>query len=298
MNRRTPYAVLIASVVCLRSTPAIAGIMITGPTTHVPSLVVLPDGDFVRLNPDPVTYLGTGTQTLRNRLEAEFSGFTFTYHDEGLSGTLNINRYVATSVGPHTGGAVFEARYTRVATDPLLINLRYIQLVDTNDPLNGPPGPYIDPRPNDDDLPFYYKTSEDFISRSDGDNALGGDKGSGTYRFWDRSIRACRDHPDFITWRGDLMLASFIDDGVNKHVDVYDGIRWGWDFTCVPEPSSLVLAVIGVIGIGAHRAARKGRHSRGLGGNDRAHDASANYSGLCSDCTREPEHRPPPTPPL
>jgi hypothetical protein len=275
MNRRTAIVALVVAL-CLRATPAFGAIIIAGPVALVPVLVVPPDGDTVRLNPNPVTYLAAATPAMRASLAAEFPGFNFIYHAGGLSGTLTINRYVATSLGPHNGGAIFEARYTRAATDPALADLRFIQLVDTNAPLGGATSPYIDPRPNDDTLPFYYTTPEDTIPAANGQDQLGGDKGSGTYRFWDRSLRDCRSHPDFITWRGELILASFVDDGVNRNVDVYDGVRWGWDFTCVPAPSSLVSVLTGVFGLGACHVARKRWRCGGRGGDDRTQPAYRN----------------------
>lgn len=150
--------------------------------------------------------------------------------------------------------------YTRAATDPAIANLHWVQMVVTNVPFGGGPiTGYIDPRPNDDTLPFYWTLVED-------GQPLAGNKTATTYHFFDNSRRNCRNHPDFVTWRADLMLASW--DGADPfNVTVYDGIRWGWDLRCVPEPGSLVIWFVGVVGIGRHRAVRKRRHGNASGAN-------------------------------
>jgi hypothetical protein len=181
-------------------------------------LVVAPDGDTVTLTPDPVTYLADASAAMQARLAAEFPGFNFTFQTGGLAGTLHINRYEAGTRGPHQGGGILEATYTRNAADPPLGQLQFVQMINSNDPAGGTTSPYIDPRPNDDTQPFYYT----------------------------------RNHPDHITWRGELILAS----ANGRNVVVYDGIRWGWDFQCVPEPSSLVLVTIGAVGIVFRRIVR------------------------------------------
>ena len=78
------------------------------------------------------------------------------------------------------------------------------------------------------DLPSAYQVGYNFI---------GGDKGSGTYRYYDFSARNCATHPDLIEWTGDLVLASFADTPGNTNVTIYDGVRWGWTLQCVPEPA-------------------------------------------------------------
>ena len=94
---------------------------------------------------------------MQARLAAEFPAWTFTYAAGGLAGTLTLNTYNAGSKGPHNGGAIIDATYSRAAGDPALGNLQFIQMVDTNRPLGGNTTPYIDPRPNDDTEPYYHR---------------------------------------------------------------------------------------------------------------------------------------------
>jgi hypothetical protein len=234
---------LIVLAVCLGTTPARSTIVVTGPGSHIGMLVVAPDGDTVTLTPDPVTYLADASAAMQARLAAEFPGFNFTFQTGGLAGTLHINRYEAGTRGPHQGGGILEATYTRNAADPPLGQLQFVQMINSNDPAGGTTSPYIDPRPNDDTQPFYYTSAEAADART---------AAAGTFRFIDFSSRPCRNHPDHITWRGELILAS----ANGRNVDVYDGIRWGWDFQCVPEPSSLVLVTIGAVGIVFRRIVR------------------------------------------
>ena len=215
--------------------PATAAIVINGPADaqHIPQLV-LADGDTVRLTPDPVTYLNAATAPMQTALTASFPTWKFVFSQAGLAGTMTIDQYKATSKGPHNGGGLIDLTYTRDEDDPLIAHLFWIQLVTTNRPLGGADSPYIDPWPNDDLLPFYWTRLEDLDART-----------AQTYRFFDNSSRTAAAHPELITWRGDLMLASWEDDNV-QNVTVYDGIRWGWNLQTVPEPASWLLVLIAI----------------------------------------------------
>jgi hypothetical protein len=249
------YFILLFFVVFSGISSAFGGIIISGPApgNHVSQLVIPPDGDTITLNPDPVTYLAAATSSIKAALTAEFPVWNFTY-SSGLSGTLNINEYKATSAGAHNGGGLLDATYTRAASDPLIADLFWIQMVVTNVPLGGGSVTgYIDPRPNDDSLPFYPDVDYN--------------KTATTFSFFDTSRRSCGSHPGFITWRGELMLASW--DGSDPgNVTVYDGIRWGWDLKCVPEPTSVVLWVMGGVGIAIRRAGQ--RRNSASGAQDRS----------------------------
>jgi hypothetical protein len=231
------------------SAPAFATITITGPVNHVGSLTT-GGGDKDTLNPDPFVYLASTPAIMQSELAAEFPGFTFNFSPPALptlSGALAVNNYLCTSVATHNGGANLTAVYTRAETDPTIADLRFIQLVDTSRPNGGTTTPYIDPRPNDDTLPFYWSTANDT-------NSFFGNKTATTYRFNDNPSRTGIPNGELITWRGTLMLASFVDDGSNTTVNVYDGLQWGWNLQLVPEPANLgVLALIGAILNARHR---------------------------------------------
>jgi hypothetical protein len=134
---------------------------------------------------------------------------------------------------------LIDLTYTRAESDPLIEHLFWIQLVATNRPLGGVDSPYVDPRPNDDALPFYWTLAEDI-------NPLRGNKTDTSYEFFDNSKRPAAGHPDAISWRGELMLASWEDNNAHN-VTVYDGLRWGWDMHTVPEPGSLQLLCVALL---------------------------------------------------
>jgi len=252
MNRwfRSPICVIALTIFCcIAAANAFGNIIITGPAAgnHISQLPATDADDLVMLNPDPVTYLAGATAAMQAALKADFALWNFTYA-AGLGGTLNINQYKATTTADDNGGGLLEVTYTRAANDPTIANLHWIQMVVTNRPLGGGPTTgYIDPRPNDDTLPFYWTLAEDA-------NAADGNKTATTYHFFDNSSRNAMTDPDLITWRGELMLASW-DGNDPGNVTVYDGIRWGWDLTdTVPEQSALILCLTGCLVIALWRA--------------------------------------------
>ena len=100
-------------------------------------------------------------------------------------------------------GEPSEAIYARDSTDPALIDLRYLHMVTSNVPAGGTTSPYIDPRPNDDSLPFYWTRAQD-------NSVVGGNKGAGTYRFFDTSSRTpSSSSPTPLLWRGELYLTNY-----------------------------------------------------------------------------------------
>ena len=245
------YILGLTAALCISSMPAKGAFMINGPAmaSHL-NQIVLGDGDTVTLMPDPVTYLGAATAAMQASLAATFPLWNFTFAVGGLNGTLDINQYKATSAAPHSGGGLLDLTYNRAVGDPTIANLHWIQLVSTNVPLGGPTSPYIDPRPNDDTLPFYWTLAED-------GNVNAGNKTATTYDFFDNSTRPLTSHPQTITWRGELMLASW-DNAEPGNVTVYDGVRWGWDLVSVPEPASgTVLFLWATIFMGAGMRQRR-----------------------------------------
>jgi len=205
---------------------ASAAITLTGAAGNVSMLTVAPDSDKVTLNPDPATLAGGASQAVKDRLAAEFAGYTFTYLPTTLKGTINITTYTAFSYGPHNGAGRIFLTYDRHADDPALGTLNFIQLVTTSDPLGGGTSPYIDPRPNDDTEPYYWTDAEAVAERNAAANG-----GDGSLAFRDTSSRNCATHPDNISWRGSLLVAA--ETGANT-AHVYAGVNWGWDFVCQP----------------------------------------------------------------
>ncbi len=214
------------------------------------------DGDTVTLNPALPLYLpvnpaaGSAQTRMVDTLKADFPTWTFIQSALPLNGTLTVDKLEATIFAPHVGGLDIEARYVRAGTDPALGRLHFAQLIDTNQPLGGAGNPYIDPRPNDDTAPFYW-TFDPVLPDEHDTHESGGVNGFGAFdmEFLDEPKRDCRSHPDSCTWRGDLFLTEMIAYDAQAGtgtVYVYDGIRYGFDFVCVPEPSSAILLVFGL----------------------------------------------------
>jgi hypothetical protein len=222
---------------------------VTGPLEGLTSITIPPDGDAVILR--PIAYLSSTTASAGSALENDFDGWTFFYSEGGLFGNLTISLYTAYSPGPHDGGGGIRLTYTADPRDVVSFDsLQFVQVVSTNDPLGGTTSPYVDPRPGDDNggppapqLPFYFTLDEIAEQK---------DPLARTFSFSDFPARPCRDHPDCINWSADLYLASWdgaLDGLGNGTVHMYDGIRWGWDLYCVPEPGTFALLSAALIAV-------------------------------------------------
>jgi hypothetical protein len=247
--------VICALMAVATAQPAAAKITITGPDTHVHSKQAIDADDLVTLDPDPVSYVGGASADMQAILKAALPTWTFTFGGT-LDGTLHIETYSATSSKDDWGGALMDATYTRVATDPTIADLHWIQIVTTNAPLKAgePTTGYVDPIRNPYTRPWYYSAALDQSKEN-------GNKTATTYHFHDHPKREARSDPDDITWRGELLMAS--SDGVDS-AKVYDGFDWGFDLQDdpdldrgVPEPSTWSMMVLGLGALGA--ALRFGR---------------------------------------
>jgi hypothetical protein len=145
-----------------------------------------------------------------------YPGWTVTKAAAASGGAIASTVYEAGWAGGG-GGAKFEADYLQSQAVAAGKQLHYLQVISTNDPLNGAVSPYIDPQPNDDNLPFYWTTSE-VATRST----------SRTVHFSDFSKRdpATLASTNPITWNAQLFQVEY--DGANA-ITVRDGVSWGWD---------------------------------------------------------------------
>lgn len=207
---------------------------------HVPNSICPAIDGGNELNPDPATYLappvaGDAILTELAGGDSPFVGWTFV-GGAALNGTLTINQYISAFVATHNSGASIKATYAPAQSDPA--RLRFLQMIETTDPLNGGTSPYIDPFPNDDPtnapLPFYWTEKET--------------KEYGNV-FSDFSKRV---HPptSFVTWRGNLYISSW--DGLTPGtVTVHDGIKWGFDAGCSSSRlTNILMSLAPVPGVG------------------------------------------------
>jgi hypothetical protein len=107
---------------------------------------------------------------------------------------------------------------------PDRFDLRWLQVIDTTDPLGGPGNPYIDPRPNPDLEPFYWDTGQ-FDTPPAGNYwyQTYQNRAGFLYQFVDyprRARNAVRD----VTWSADLWLGVW---GAKKYT-IYGLATWGF----------------------------------------------------------------------
>ncbi len=283
-NWRTLFIFAAATTIHM---PVSAGFLVEGPIPEnsVPQASHQGANANVSLSPTPVQYLTEASTLFRDTLADQFPGWTFNYAVPtvyynsylNLNGTLTIQAYKATA-NENYGGAQIYLEYERANTDPIIDNLRWIQLVNTSDPLPDTPNPVIDPYESDEDpeLPFYWD-----INGSDPTYIDSHWKTGDTYFFGDEPKRPYPTPPvppaliNGLTWSADLHLASWdgtLTNGVGS-VTIYDGISWGFliqkyppsnnssgnrpslsgadrwssNLTAVPEPNSLTLVLCGVV---------------------------------------------------
>ncbi len=220
---------------------------ITGPDSYIPKKTDPKDGDQVSLfttgKPPYVEHLPAGGAAARafvTEVLQEFPGWTVAAGG-ALEGTLHISKYEARNPAPHVGGGLLQARFTG-PTGGRDGTARFAQLLDFNhppDPRCKQPVPHLDPCPNDDKLPFYYTEGQHRESSNENSTLFFDD-------WWQR----CRSHPDHIWWRAQLFLVTW---NGETGLTVHDGIKWGWDLRCVPEPGTLLVFGVGALALLARR---------------------------------------------
>ncbi|SEL89348.1 PEP-CTERM protein-sorting domain-containing protein [Roseateles sp. YR242] len=148
-------------------------------------------------------------------LTGEYPGWTVSLAN-AAGGVVTPGTYTAGWQGGG-GGAMFTASYSQTNAVAAGHQLHWVQVIDTNQPAGGTSTPYIDPRPNDDTLPFYWTTAE-----------VAGKSTSKTVSFSDFSRRppTALSSVNPVTWNASLYAVEY--DG-NNSITVHDGVSWGWN---------------------------------------------------------------------
>lgn len=165
-------------------------------------------------------------------LTSQYNGWMVNKAEEG---EVTLDTYDAMWNSTIIGGGTIELAYTQSAPVPGGNTLNWIQVIDTNIPLGGATPPYIDPVPNDDDLPFYWTASEQM------DNSTSQMVSFSDFSRRDASSLATTSP---ITWSAKLFPVEY--DGA-RTVVIHDGISWGWTMSVVPEPKSYALMLSGLL---------------------------------------------------
>jgi hypothetical protein len=220
-DNRLPFLLTVVALLGFAAVNARADITIGAPTNHTASRPG-PPGFSTSLIPDPVIHdaVPAAGGLLDNTFKADvaqYPGWTLQF-GAALKGSLAITDYLAV-VNGNRGGARMDATYTPAATDPA--GLTFMQVFVDNS------ATHIDPFPNDDTEPFYYTAAE---------------RTTHGLNFIDNPDDLCPNRcPDKVTF--DTYLVSF--NAAAKVATVYDGWRWGFQIVAVPEPSVVVLLLLG-----------------------------------------------------
>jgi hypothetical protein len=137
-------------------------------------------------------------------------------------GTLTVTDYQARIASLSSAGGRLQVNYARGASVPSGTQLRWIQVIDTNQPLGGSTSPYLDPRPDTDNLPFYYDDVPPGLSEYDIEK-FSTDSTLSFSDFSRRTFSGALTSP--IQWTAKLYLTEF--DRPNESILIRDGIQWG-----------------------------------------------------------------------
>lgn len=149
-------------------------------------------------------------------ITSAYPGWTVNKGAAAAGGAIAQVTYEAAWKTATTGGARFVADYSQTNAVAAGSKLHWVQIIDTNQPLGGATSPYVDPRPNDDNLPFYWTSAEQVANST---------AQATTFRDFSTRNRASLAATNPVTWNASLYQVEY--DGATT-ITVRDGVSWGW----------------------------------------------------------------------
>lgn len=204
-----------------------------------------------------ISFVGGGGSTqdilsaLGNQYPVDESGMAWAYSaaSSELGGNLIVDWYKAydREQGSYCRhGAQLSLHYNRFDGDPL--DLRWIQVYTET----GDAGSHVNEVDGKGDLsPGYFNPSDDpnrYVYVHDTGGLLFGDTPGDP-------------HLESRPFNGSVAFTAFLASFDNNNVTIYEGITWGYQFTCVPEPGTYGLfggAFLLVVVVAVRRLRRKG----------------------------------------
>lgn len=168
------------------------------------------------------------------QLEDQYPGFDYDISDVPLQGDMTVDWYKAFdreygAVCRH--GAEITAHYDQDDDDPP-VSLDWIQLYTEH---GGSGNDWFEVDGTEDGKPFYftdYDDPNDYIHVPNPGGLVFGDT-------------PYDSHDEAQQWSGGVEFYLLLASMEGSSITIYDGIIWGYDGECVPEPSSLMLLALG-----------------------------------------------------
>lgn len=224
------------------------------------------------LDPSTVTLISSPTSTFQSTLAAQYPGSAWRFHymgaNDNLKGTFNVDMYGAYNICPEQYGLGAKIKVTFTpTTDSLIQDVLWISMYSQKTPtktskeIDDRAHLPVDKQPNTLYGPFYPYQDEDEEPPHWQSNK--------TYDyFYDAPGDSCPSPPfvghvkfeTYAAWWDDYFAAdgSIVDrDGDGFHdVYIHEGFSWGYDFYCVPEPTTGMILGLGAMMLIRRRGGR------------------------------------------